>query len=94
MRIDPELCQRILVAVESDPNAGSGQFVRIAVEGYDDATIAHHLKYLLDEELITGDEATHLQSPYPEILVSNITPAGRRYLDEREPESPRRKIGF
>jgi len=95
MRIDPVLCQELLIAVENDPNAGSGQSLSISVDGYDAKTVAHHVKYLWDEELITGsDEATHLQSPFPEILVFDITPDGRRFLDEREPESPRRRIGF
>jgi hypothetical protein len=94
MRIDPVLCQNILIAVESDPSAGSGQSLSIFVDGYDEKIVAHHVKYLWDEGLITGSEATHLQSPFPEILVFDITPDGRRLLDEREPESPRRRIGF
>jgi hypothetical protein len=94
MRIDPVLCQKILVAVESDTEAGSGQFLRIAVDGYDEKTIAHHIKYLWDEGLIEGTDCTHLTSPYPEIMPLDITPAGRGYLDEREPEPPKNKIGF
>lgn len=94
MRIDPVLCQKILIAIESDPKAGSGQSLSPSVDGYEIEQIAHHVKYLWDESLITGDEATHLQSPYPEILVFDITPDGRRFLDEREPEPPRKRIGF
>jgi hypothetical protein len=94
MRIDPVLCHKILVAVESDANAGSGQFLRIAVDGYEKPEIAHHIKYLWDDGLVEGRDVTHLTSPYPEIMVLDITPAGRRSLDEREPEPPPRKIGF
>ena len=65
MRIDPVLCQKILIAIESDPKAGSGQSLSPSVDGYEIEQIAHHVKYLWDESLITGDEATHLQSPYP-----------------------------
>jgi len=35
MRIDPAVCHKILVAIEGDPNSGSGQFLRIEVEGYE-----------------------------------------------------------
>ena len=94
MRIDPVLCQKILIAVESDPNAGCGQSLGISVDGYDEKTVAHHVKHLFDEGLITGDDATHLTSPFPEVLVFDITPDGRRFLDEVEPEPTRRKIGF
>lgn len=66
MRIDPLLCQKILIAVESDPNAGTGQFIRITVDDYDPASVAHHIKYLWDEKLVTGQNATNFQSPYPE----------------------------
>ncbi len=95
MRIDPVLCQKILIAVENDPDAGSGQFLNITVDGYDANAIANHVKYLWETEMISGVEVTHLQSPCtPEIAVTDITPAGRSFLDEREPDPPRRKIGF
>lgn len=94
MRIDPAVCHKILVGVESDPNAGSGQFLRIGVEGYDPATVARHIKYLWDSEFVEGQNVTNMQSPYPEIMVKDITPSGRAYFDEREPDPPRRKIGF
>ena len=94
MRIDPALCQKILIAVESDPQAGSGQFLKVSVDGYESDVIAHHVKYLWDSKLIEGLDVTHLTSPYPQIGIRDITPAGRSSLDEREPEPPRRKIGF
>ena len=94
MRIDPDLCRAILVAVEMDPGAGSGQGLNIAVAGFGPDVIAHHVKYLWDEELVKGIEATNLQSPYPEIMVLDITPKGRHYLDETEPGAPKRKMGF
>ena len=94
MRIDPAVCQKILIAVEGDPRAGSGQFLDILVDGCELNEIAHHVKYLWDSKLIMGVDVTHLTSPYPEIAVQDITPAGRSYLDEKEPEHPRRKIGF
>jgi len=94
MRIDPELCEKILIMVESHPIAGSGQLFRISVDGNDENTIAHHVKHLFDEGLIKGDEATNTQSPYPEILILDITPDGRRFLDQREPAPPGRKLGF
>jgi hypothetical protein len=64
------------------------------MDGYGQTEIAHHIKYLWDEKLVTGSDATHLQSPYPEILILDITPDGRRFLDEGEPEAPRKQIGF
>jgi hypothetical protein len=88
------LCQNLLAAIESDPAAGSGQPVNVLVDGYDEKTIAHHVKYLWDERMITGSDVSHLTSPYPKIMVTDITPAGRRFLDEREPEAPRGKMGF
>lgn len=94
MRIDPAVCQKILIAVEADAIAGTGQFIRPKIDGYDQATVAHHVKYLFEEKLVTGVNATNQQSPYPEIMVQDITPAGRAYLDEREPEPPRRNFGF
>jgi hypothetical protein len=94
MRIEPVLCQKILIAVEGDPNSGSGQFVRISVDGYDQNEVAHHIKYLWDEKMISGRDVTHLGSPYPEILIQDITAGGRRFLDEREPEPPRKRVGF
>jgi len=94
MRIDPALCQKILIAVETDPKAGSGQFLSLPIDGYTEEQIAHHIKYLWDTKLVTGQELTHLTSAYPEIAVQDITPAGRAYLDEREPEPPRKRIGF
>jgi hypothetical protein len=77
MRIDAVLCQKILIAVESDPNAGCGQSLGISVDGYDEKTVAHHVKHLFDEGLITGDEATHLTSPFPEVLVFDIHRLGK-----------------
>lgn len=94
MRIDPVLCQKILIAVEGDEKAGSGGSVNVSIEGYEPKEIGHHLKYLLDEQLVKGQDCTPLTSPYPQIMIFDITPDGRRFLDEREPESPRRKIGF
>lgn len=94
MRMNPELLEKILIAVESDPNAGSGQSVSIAVEGYRRDVIAHHVKYLVETDMLRAQETTHLTSPYPEFLVFDITPAGRAFLDEREPEPPKRSIGF
>jgi len=95
MRMDPVLCQKILAVVESDPVAGSGKPVSLSsVEGYEAKEMALHVKYLWDEGFIKGIECTHLTSPYPEILVTDITPAGRKYLDANELAPPRRKIGF
>lgn len=96
MRIDPAVCQKILIAVEADAIAGTGQFIRPKIDGYDQAIVAHHVKYLWEEKLVTGVNATNQQSPYPEIkiMVQDITLAGRAYLDEREPEPPRRNFGF
>ena len=94
IRIDPALCRAILVAIESDPKAGSGQGLQIVIDGYDWSTIGQHVAYLWDEELIDGIDATNMQSPHKEILVRDITPNGRKYLDETEPEPPKRKIGF
>jgi hypothetical protein len=95
MRIDPMLCHKILVAVESDSEAGSGQFLQISISEYDADVIAKHVKYLWEMEMLTGVDVTHMQSPCtPEIAVTDITPAGRSFLDENELEPPRRKIGF
>ncbi len=85
MRIDPALCQKILIAVEADPMAGTGQFIRPSIEGYDQTTVAQHVKYLCESDLVTGQDVTHMNSPYPEIMVKDITAAGRRYLHDREP---------
>jgi hypothetical protein len=94
MRIDPAVCEKILIAVESDPQAGTGQGVRIAVEDSEPKLIAHHISYLIDVGMLKGIKLTNFQSPCPEFTVTDITPQGRAYLDEREPEVPRRKIGF
>src|SRR5947209_5844994 len=94
MRIDPALCEKILIAVEGHPMAGTGQFIRPNIDGYDQTTVAHHVKYLWDCELVTGQDVTKMQSPHPEIMIRDITPTGRAYLDDREPEPPRRNIGF
>jgi hypothetical protein len=94
MRIDPVLCQKILIAVESDPQSGSGQFIRISLDDYVPTEVAQHIKYLWDEKLVTGSDVTNYQSPYTEILLLDITPAGRRYLDERDSEAPQKPIGF
>ena len=94
MRIDPELCRAILIAVEGDPEEGTGKGVRVNLDGYERDVIAHHVKYLWDQKLLAGHDVTNLQSPYPEILITAITPKGRHYLDETEPERPKRKIGF
>lgn len=95
MRIDPTLCKKILIAVESHPDAGSGQLLSISVKGYDANTIAQHVKYLWEKKLISGLDVTYQQSPcVPEIAVTDITAAGRELLDESEPKPPRNKIGF
>ena len=95
MRIDPKLCHAILVAIESSPNAGSGQFLDISVDGYEPIAIAHHVKYLYERKLVSGVNVTHMQSPcIPEIAVTDITAAGRDILDNNEPGPPRNKIGF
>ena len=46
--------------------------------------------------MLTGEDVTNMNSPYPEIMIVDITPDGRRFLDQTlpEPEPPRRKIGF
>jgi hypothetical protein len=44
--------------------------------------------------MVRGSDVTNQLSPYAEIMVTDITPAGRKFLDEREPEQPRRKMGF
>jgi hypothetical protein len=95
MRVDPILCKHILVAVENHPNAGSGQFLNLSVDGYDANAVAQHIKYLWETKMISGVDVTHMQSPcVPEIAVTDITAAGRAYLDQTEPDSPRNKIGF
>lgn len=95
MRIDPVLCKNILIAVENHPSAGSGQFLSFSVDGYDTTAIAQHIKYLWETKMISGVDVTHMQSPcVPEIAVTDITAAGRAYLDQTEPEAPRNKIGF
>jgi hypothetical protein len=94
MRIDNNLCQRILIDVEADPMGGTGQFLNLSVDGYDDTTIAHHVKYLWDAKLVTGVDVTHHGSPYAEIRVQDLTPKGRAFLDEREPERAPKKFGF
>jgi hypothetical protein len=95
MRIDLILCKSILIAIEKDPNAGSGQFLNLSVDGYDANAIAQHVKYLWETKMISGVDVTHMQSPcIPEIAVTDITAAGRAYLDETEPEAPRNRMGF
>jgi hypothetical protein len=94
MRIDPAVCERILIAVESDPQAGTGQAISIVVEGSEWKIIAHHTKYLIDVGMLEGVKVTNFQSAFPEFILTDITPQGRAYLDEREPETSRRKIGF
>ena len=97
MRIDPALCRAILVKIEGDPKAGSGQGLQIAIDNYDQNVVGQHIAYLYDEKLIDGIDVTHMQSPYKEILIRDITPKGRKYLDETEPPPqgpPKRKIGF
>jgi len=56
--------------------------------------VGHHVKYLWDNKMLAGHNVTNMQSTYPEILVTDITPKGRHYLDETEPGPPKRKIGF
>ena len=73
MRINADSCRQILIVVERDDNAGSGKGVCIATDGYDAKEIAHHVKYLLDDGRITGHDCTHMQSPYPEITVTDKT---------------------
>jgi hypothetical protein len=95
MRVDPILCKNILIAVENDPNAGSGQILNVSVDGYDGNVIAQHIKYLWETKMVSGIDATNMQSPcVPEIAITDITPAGRAFLDQTEPEAPRNKIGF
>ena len=86
MRIDAALCEKILLAIEGNPNAGAGQLLSLTIDGYEQSTIAHHVKHLFDDGMVRGDVATKLQSPFPEILVFDLTPDGRRFLEEREPE--------
>src|SRR3954468_18090331 len=38
MRVDPALCEKILIAVEADPMAGTGQFIRPSIDRYDQTT--------------------------------------------------------
>jgi Hypothetical protein (DUF2513) len=94
MGIDPAICRTILVMIEGDPGAGTGRALTVTVDGYGTDVIAHHVKYLWDEGLVEGMDVGHNQSPYPEILVTDITAAGRKHLDATEPGGPKRKIGF
>ncbi|MGA2183968.1 MAG: DUF2513 domain-containing protein [Bryobacteraceae bacterium] len=94
MTIDKVLCHKILIEVRKNPNAGSGQFFEISVDGYNERTTADHIKYLFDKGLIKGEDNRPLASLLPRILIQDITPDGCRFLDEMEPEPPRRKIGF
>ncbi len=95
MRIDPAICQKILIAVESDDKAGTGHGVTVELEGIEPNVVAHHVKYLVDREMLKAIETTDHQSTYPEFIVTDITPEGRAYLDEREPEQGvKKKFGF
>ena len=95
MRVDPILCKNILMVVENDPKAGSGQILNVSVDGYDRKVIAQHIKYLWETKMVSGIDVTHMQSPcVPEIAIKDITPAGRAFLDQAEPEAPGNKIGF
>jgi hypothetical protein len=88
MRIDPILCRHILAAIEADPNAGGGQILDVSIEGYDENTIAHHVKYLWETDMISGVEITCMTSPcVPEIGPTDITPAGRSFLIQDEAET-------
>ena len=91
MRIDSGLCHKILSAIEDDPNAGSGQFLQLAIENYEPRVIAYHVKYLWEMDMISGVEVTHQQSPcVPEIAVTDIKPDGRKFCAEKAKDSPRK----
>jgi hypothetical protein len=92
MRIDQLLCEKILLAIESDPNAGTGQSLNLTLDGYEQPAVAHHVKRLFDDGMIAGIVATHNRSPFPEILVLDLTPDGRRLLEKGEPERDAIKI--
>jgi hypothetical protein len=88
MKIDPALCRQILAAIEVDPNAGGGQILDTSTDGYDEKTIAYHVKYLWETHMISGVEITCTTSPcVPEIGATDITPAGRSFLNHVEGEA-------
>jgi hypothetical protein len=87
MRIDEKLKRKILVEIESDRKAGTGQGLDISVKGYDDETVAQHIKYLWDDGLIKGIDGRTQEAPN-NIIVQAISPEGRRYLNATEPTMP------
>lgn len=95
MRIDPVLCRQILADIEADPNAGGGQFLDISIDGYDERTIAYHVKHLWETNMISGADVTSRDSPsVPEISVTDITPEGRTFLNGDEKEAAMEKNGI
>jgi hypothetical protein len=97
VRIDPAVCQKILVAVEGHTNAGTGRGVTVTVEGYEPKVIGQRIYHLVETGMLKGIAVTNMQSPHPEYMITDITPNGRAYLDSLEeaaPEASPEKFGF
>ena len=96
MCIDQILCQKILVAVESDPIAGTGQRVNIDVDDYESNVIGQHIHYLVETKMLKGIDVTNMGSPHREYIITEITPEGRAHLDTLETQGPAtpKRYGF
>lgn len=80
MKRDTDLIREILLAVEALPLRGLST-PGLAVEGYDEATIAYHLVLLEEAGLIQAAVADAGDMAYPEVFVNRLTWAGHEFVD-------------
>jgi hypothetical protein len=75
-----DLIRELLLAIEALPPRGVST-PGVAVDGYDDATIAYHLVLLEEAGLIHAAVADASDLAYPDVFVHRLTWHGHEFLD-------------
>lgn len=80
MKRDLDLIRHILLTIE---NADSDRLhlSDFSTDAYDECTVSHHLKLLLDCDYIDAVSRNAIGCPYTIFIVSRITSQGYDYLD-------------
>ena len=82
MKMDPELCRKILLYVEEN----DGPPTKVEIAGYSAQEMGYNVKQLVLEGLLDATDATHRDN-LGAYLVKNLTPEGHRFLNTAKDEN-------
>jgi len=70
MTRDNELIRQIMLAIKERKDATPRA---LEIDGFDRAIVARHLEMLLDVGLLEGEKLSSVNTPYPTILVKDLS---------------------